>query len=199
MGSLPRHPLVADALRLARTWCDGHVIDQAPAIAHAVRVATVLTRTLDPAPSQLVAAALLHDAPYFAPTDTDLDELLTNRFGPAVAQTVRGLEAEHVALDHSTEPDLNGLSDWTVYASAADKVASLTSILRRATHSGDTAAYFRDRPKFVARVPYFNAFAAAAKPRLPHRLAEELHHVTDWAATEAGQHTNSLTAAPPRG
>src|SRR5439155_6035398 len=95
----PRHPLVDTALGLARTWCAGHVIDEAPAFAHAVRVAVTLDRHLPAAPPGLLAAALLHDAPDYAPADIDLDALLTVRFGPDVVRVVRALEREHRGLD----------------------------------------------------------------------------------------------------
>jgi hypothetical protein len=50
--SPPRHPLVDDALELARVWCDGHIIDGSPALGHAVKVARTLDRHLiQPAPS----------------------------------------------------------------------------------------------------------------------------------------------------
>ncbi|MCW2144555.1 hypothetical protein BXY51_009163 [Actinoplanes cyaneus] len=35
----PRHALVDSAIQLARTWCSGHIIDGAPALAHAIKVA----------------------------------------------------------------------------------------------------------------------------------------------------------------
>ena len=88
----PHHPIVADALTLSRQWRSGHVIDDAPALAHAVRVAVVLGRHIpDPAP-ELVAAVLLHDSPEFAPADIDVDAL-TTRLGPAVTTVVRELKA----------------------------------------------------------------------------------------------------------
>jgi hypothetical protein len=60
--SRPRHPIVADALVLAGEWCRGQIIDGAPALGHAVKVALMLDRHVpDPAP-ELVAAVLLHEA-----------------------------------------------------------------------------------------------------------------------------------------
>lgn len=61
--SPPRHLLVEHALRQARQWCAGHVIDDRPALAHAARVAVTLgEHVADPAPD-LVAAILLHGSP----------------------------------------------------------------------------------------------------------------------------------------
>lgn len=95
----PRHPTVDTALALARTWCAGHVIDDAPALGHAIRVALTLDRHVPDAHPELVAAVLLHDSPEFAPAGLTLDELLTARLGPAVTRVVRALEAEHIGLD----------------------------------------------------------------------------------------------------
>ena len=172
--SHPRHPIVADALDLARQWCDGHSIDGAPALGHAVKVALAVGRHLsDPAP-ELVAAVLLHDAPEHAPTDVDLDELLTCRLGPAVTRVVRALEREHIALDERPVPEIHTGDLWTLYASAADKIVSLESILRRAARAPNPRTYWRARTAFVTRVPYFAAFHTAATPHLPPGMAEEL-------------------------
>jgi len=59
-------------------------------------------------------------------------------------------------------------------ASAADKIVSLRSILRRASRAPDPVAYWRTRPAFAARVPYFAAFHTAAVPHLPPGMAGEL-------------------------
>ena len=40
--SRPRHPIVANALQMAREWCAGHIIDGAPSLGHAVKVALTL-------------------------------------------------------------------------------------------------------------------------------------------------------------
>lgn len=185
--SKPRHPLIDDALTLAGQWCAGHLIDGAPALGHAVKVALVLNRHLpDPAP-ELVAAVLLHDAPYFAPPTVDLDAVLTYRFGPATTRTVRQLEAEHAALDQRRDPDVTGVDRSTLWASAADKIVSLGSILRRAARAADPATYWHTRHAFVSRVPYFVAFHTAATPHLPAPMAAELRHLTaraDHATTE---------------
>ncbi|WP_213450894.1 HD domain-containing protein [Rhizomonospora bruguierae] len=183
----PRHPIVADALELARAWCDGQVIDNAPALSHAVRVAVVLGRHVPAAPPELIAAALLHDAPEFAPPCVDLDALLTARLGPAVTTVVRALEREHQALASHSLPDLAGVHGWTVCASAADKIVSLGSILGRADRTGDPAAYWAARGAFLSRADYFRAFHTAASPHLPGRMGADLGRLVDLAvqASEA--------------
>ncbi len=122
--SRPRHPIVADALALAGQWCRGQIIDDAPALGHAVKVALVLGRHVPDAAPELIAAVLLHDSPEYAPKDVDLDALLTVRLGPAVPRIVRGLEREHIALDERPVPDVTTEDRWTLYTSAADKIGS---------------------------------------------------------------------------
>ena len=193
--SRPRHPIVADALELARDWCAGYVIDTAPALGHAVKVALALGRHVPNAAPELVAAALLHDSPEYAPKDIDLDATLTARFGAPVAHIVRGLEREHVALDQRPVPDVTTEDQWTLYASAADKIVSLWSIMHRAARAPDPAAYWRARRAFVARVPYFAAFHTSAAPHLPPGMAGELarivvraeHATARFRAAEDGQ------------
>lgn len=187
----PRHSLVADALSLARTWCAGHLIDATPALGHAVRVALTVDRHVTDAAPELIAAVLLHDAPYFAPATVDLDAVLTDRFGMATTRTVRQLEAEHDAMDHHAEPNVNGVHRWTLRASAADKIVSLSSILRRAARAPDPVAYWNRRAAFVTRLPYFVAFHTAATGLLPVSMSNELGRLTTLAARTAG--------APPSG
>ncbi len=185
--SRPRHPVVADALELAREWCAGHIIDSAPALGHAVKVALTLGRHVpDPAP-ELVAAVLLHDCPEYAPKEIDLDILLVTRFGPRTARIVRALEREHLALDQRADPDVTTEDRWTLCASAADKIVSLRSILRRASRSPDPAAYWRNRRAFVARVPYFAAFHTSAAPHLPAGMAGELARLVVRAENATGR------------
>jgi (p)ppGpp synthase/HD superfamily hydrolase len=91
----PRHPLIDRALADARRWCAGQVIDDRPALTHAARVAVTLgEHVAHPAP-ELIAAALLHDSPEFAPAGIDLDAALGHRYGREVVRIVRALEAEH--------------------------------------------------------------------------------------------------------
>jgi hypothetical protein len=191
--SYPCQPLVTDALSLARTWCAGHLIDAAPALGHAVKVALVVDRHITDAAPELIAAMLLHDAPYFAPDTVDLDAVLTGRFGAATTRIVRQLETEHEAMDSRTAPDVTGVDRWTLFASAADKIVSLGSILRRAARAPDPVAYWNRRAAFVDRVPYFVAFHTVAAPRLPIAMANELGRLTNLA-----ERATAIRCAAPR-
>src|SRR5207248_7937551 len=84
------------------------------------------------------------------------------------------VEREQIALDQRPVPDVTTEDRWTLCVSAADKIVSLRSILRRAARASDPAAYWRGRRAFVARVPYFAAFQTAAAPHLPAGMAGEL-------------------------
>ena len=172
----PRHPIVAEALTLARAWCGEHVIDGAPALTHAVRVAAALGRYLPDVAPELVAAVLLHDAPYFAPASVDLDAVLTTRLGASVARVVRALQREHQQHDALAQPAGPRVptDPWTLYASTADKIVSLAAVLRRAAVAADPAEHWRSRAAFVAQVPYLRAFHTEAAPYLPPAMAAEL-------------------------
>jgi hypothetical protein len=172
----PRHPVVADALDLARRWCAGHVIDGSPALVHAVRVALTLDRHVPTAPPELVAAVLLHDAPEFAPPDIDLDATLAARVGDPVVRVVRAIEEEHRAVAGQLLPAIRTDDPWTLLASTADKIVSFTSILRRAA-AADPEAYWRIRQPFLHRLPYFHAFHHAAACHLPLTMAEDLQRL----------------------
>ncbi|MBM0274043.1 HD domain-containing protein [Micromonospora tarensis] len=100
----PRHPHIARALADARTWCAGRKIDERSAFVHAVRVAVTLARHLPSTPPRLVAAALLHDAPEFAPPMIDLPVYLTRHYEPEVTRIVYALHAEHLALNTPDPP-----------------------------------------------------------------------------------------------
>ncbi len=185
--SRPRHPMVAEALDLARDWCAGHIIDSAPALGHAVKVALTLGRHVPDAAPELVAAVLLHDAPEYAPKDINLDAVLTARFGAPVTRIVRALERAHLALDQRPVPEVTTTDRWILWASAADKIVSLRSILRRAARSPDPAAFWRARRAFVARVPYFAVFHATAMPYLPPGMAGELASLVVCAEHATGR------------
>lgn len=77
--TLPRHPLLEDAVDLARVWCEGHTVGEAPALGHAMRVARALCRHVSNPPPEVVAAALLHDGPEFAADGEDIDAILSAR------------------------------------------------------------------------------------------------------------------------
>jgi hypothetical protein len=174
--SKPRHPTVDLALTLARRWCEGHRIDGAPALTHAVDVAQTLLRYVPDASPELIAAGLLHDSPEFSEpyveSPLDLDSFLEGVFGPEVPVVVRALEREHNAMG---DPEQVFCDDRdTLLLSAADKIVSLGSILRRAAGSDDEGAYWEARRPFLDAVPHFRRFFAHAAPVLPADMAREL-------------------------
>ncbi|MET9263750.1 hypothetical protein [Amycolatopsis sp. NPDC004079] len=180
----PRAAPVDRALADARRWCAGQVIDDRPALAHAVRVAVVLGEHVTAPDPDLVAAVLLHDSPEFAPPDLDLDAVLGHRYGPAVVRIVRALEAEHHALD--TGHPVITVDDLPVLlASTADKIVALTSLTRRAGKSGDPAAFFAARPALLDLLEHFAAFADAGDGRVPASMTLQLKQVLDTLTATA--------------
>jgi hypothetical protein len=184
----PRDPLIDTAIALGRLWCTGQIIDGSPALGHAFKVARKLDQHYPTAPAELIAAVIVHDAPFFAPPGTDLDATLTTLLSADVARAVRAIEAEHRALDHSAAPTIDTTSPDVLIASAADKVVSIGAILRRARASRTPSLFWDARRPFLARVPYFQAFAAASDPHLPVGLARELNALVTLAADATAPH-----------
>lgn len=171
--SQPRHRLVDQALADAKRWCAGKVIDERPAFVHAVRVAYTIGEHVREPAQDLVAAALLHDAPEFAPPDVDLDVVLYFWYSAQVHRIVRALQAEHQALDRPDPP--MGVEDPLVLlASAADRIVAFGSLLRRAGASGDAPAFFAARPALVALLPHFRRGQTAAVGRIPDTMSAAL-------------------------
>ena len=181
-NSLPRAPVIESALELARIWCSGHMIDGAPALGHAIKVARKVYEHLPSAPLDLLAAVIVHDSPYFAPADIDLDAVLTNALSRRAAQIVRAIEAEHEALDRNDSVAVDTRDREALIASAADKVISISSVVGRGRRASDPDAYWRERSAFTSRVPYFQHFAAISTAYLPCELAVELTAVVAFAA-----------------
>ena len=80
-------------------------------------------------------------------------------------------------LAEQHQPPVPADDPWTMQASAADKIVSLTSILRRATAAPDLSAYWRARQPFIDRIPYFRAFASATAPHVPSTMVAELERL----------------------
>lgn len=180
----PRHPLVERALQDARQWCAGRVIDSRPALAHAARVAvTIGEHVAAPAP-ELIAAALLHDSPEFAPADVDLDSVLGDRYGAEVLRIVRALEAEHLALD-SGAPVVTVDDPPVLLAGTADKIVALTSLTRRAVNSGDPVRFFAVRRPLLALLPHFHQCRAAGIGRVPASMTAAFGRVLDLLGATA--------------
>lgn len=171
--SPPRAATVDRALRDAQRWCTGHTIDDRPALAHAVRVAvTIGEHVLHPDPD-LIAAALLHDIPDFAPRTPDIYQVLAVAYGPQVPRIIAALHAEHQALD-MPDPPIRVDDLPVLLASTADKIVALTSLLRRAHTSGDVTDFLRKRPALLTLLPHFRAFRQAAHPRVPAGMSARL-------------------------
>jgi (p)ppGpp synthase/HD superfamily hydrolase len=180
----PRHPLVDHALQDAQRWCSGQIIDSAPALAHAARVAVTLGEHITTPAPELIAAALLHDAPEFAPADLDLDTELGHRYGTTVLGIVRALEAEHHALD-TDHPTITVADPLVLLASTADKIVALTSLTRRARKSGDSTGFFAERPALLGLLPHFQAFRDAGAGRVPASMTRDLGLVLDTLTATA--------------
>lgn len=182
----PSHPLVTDALTLATTWFEGHLIGGAPALGHALRVARTLCRFITWAPAEAVAAALLHDAPDLAPDPSAVDTILSSRFGPAVSHIVHVLHREGTVADRPM-PHLimTGADVWAVQVSTADKIVAIDCVLQRAARADDPASFWVQRSPFLERLPAFREFARNAAPYLPAPMTSELIGLCDQARSAA--------------
>lgn len=178
-STLLRDPLVSSALVIARQWCAGRIIDDRPALAHAVRVAVTVVRHRPAVPADLVAAALLHDAPEFAPADLNLDQYLLATYGPVVHRLIRAMQAEHDALDLMQPylPDRD--DDLLIMLSTADKVVALNSLLRRARRTGNSTGFFAVRQPLLVLLQHFRACQGNSVDAVPASLSSELAKVLD--------------------
>lgn len=180
--SQPRSPVITQAMAIARSWCAGHRIDEAPAYVHAVRVAATLCRHVPQASTDLVAACLLHDAAEFASTRTDF-EVRIQPLGAEVLRIVDALAEEHAAIDHYPD-DPNAAPDRlrrlvandlaTVHAMAADKIVAFSSLLRRAARSGNPRRFWEARSALAERLPYFELFVTTTRYCVPWSMATQL-------------------------
>ncbi|WP_374537115.1 metal-dependent phosphohydrolase [Micromonospora aurantiaca (nom. illeg.)] len=189
--SPPRPVVIERALRDARAWCAGHTIDDRPALAHAVRVAVTIGDHVAAPPPEVIAAALLHDAPELAPASPDVYQVLTTRYGPEIARIIAALQAEHQALDRP-HPPIRVDDQSVLLASTADKIVALTSLLRRARATGNVTGFFARRPVLCALLPHFRAFQHAAQPRVPTSMSAHLDAVlAQLEQVTTGIHTAS--------
>jgi hypothetical protein len=175
----PRHPLIDNALSDAQRLCAGRIIDDRPALTHAARVAVMIGNHHPLAPPEVIAAALLHDAPEFAPPDVDLDQFLTARYGAEVTRLVRGMQAEHDALDRETPYIPDSGDELLVLLSTSDKAVALTSLLRRARLSGDVTEFFAGRRPLLSLLDHFRACQLAAAGVVPGSLTVTLGSILD--------------------
>jgi (p)ppGpp synthase/HD superfamily hydrolase len=172
------HPMTATALSLARQWCHGHEIGGEPALSHALRVTQILHHLVPDARPDVLAAALVHDAPDFAPT-SDLDAVLSRRTSKEVTRIVRALTQEH--LDLAAGLYLPPNDPAVVVVSAADKLVSIGAVLDGAATSRNPAAYWRQRRGFVAALSHFRSFLQAGTRHMPAAMAGDLDRLIDEA------------------
>lgn len=171
--SPPRHPLVAAALADASVWCAGHLIEHRPALRHAAAVAHEVVQHTPEASPEVVAAALLHDAPEFAPACLDLPAYLTVNYGDRVAQLVVDLHAEHESLD-TPEPTISTGDLALLMLSTADQAVAFRSNLHRAHTSGDVPAFFGAKTGMIRLLGYFHRYQRAGVGLLPATLSADL-------------------------
>lgn len=203
MLTRPRPPVVEAALTRARDWCAGHVIDGAPALGHAVKVAATLGSYHPDVCADLVAAVLLHDAPDFVGEEV-LAPSVVDGCGSAVLLAVRTIHREHDAMAAYLRNDrlsafgmVSALPGYALRALSADKVVSLTYVLRRARTAPDVKAYWRQRQEFVRLLPYFREFHSIAEPQVAPSLAAELGRlvtVSELVADSAGAGLRAASA-----
>ncbi|MCY1141474.1 metal-dependent phosphohydrolase [Actinoplanes sp. Pm04-4] len=181
----PRHPMVQSALNDARTWCVGQIIDDRPALAHAVKVAVTIGAHVPDPETDLIAAALLHDSPDLAPPYIDLDRLLTTRYSATVRRIVRVMHDEHRSLD-TDSPQIVVDDHQVLLASTADRIVALSSLMARARRSGDVTTFFARRRPLLQLLPHFHACCDASAGRVPDTMTAalgaaltRLDHVTD--------------------
>ncbi|MEV6971126.1 HD domain-containing protein [Hamadaea sp. NPDC051192] len=164
----PRHPVVERALRLSRHYCAGNIIDDAPAFAHACKVAVMLARYVPDATPEMIAAALLHDAPEFVSPSVNLDNVLKHAIGDGVAPLVNAIHTEHAAMMSGAAPRVPGQPVTQIMA--ADKVVAFSALVRRAGRAPDECEFWAKRTALQSLFPWFEQWCEMAAPQLPESL-----------------------------
>lgn len=163
--------LIMAARKLAQTACRGHIIDEAPAMRHAIRVSYTLASGVPDVPAWLVGAALLHDFPEFAPDDTDVNRILTEHVGSEGRAIILATHDLHTDLSRGATPTLD--TSWTAFLHlfAADQIVAFDSLLTRAHFSGDPYAFIGKRQALINLLPWFRETQQRIAPHLPENLA----------------------------
>ena len=193
---LPRHRKIQEALDIARSYYQGHLIDGQPALAHAVQVVVTLERYVPDPPPDAIAGILLHDMPEYAPDKLTLHALLRG-FGVTAHRIVSSIEREHDRLArwaggmtaevHACVKQLSDDNDAVLLAGSADKIVAFTSVLRRSDRAADARVYWHGKRPLVVRLPYFREYHRAVAHRLPAPMADELSRLIDAAETSASR------------
>lgn len=187
----PRHELVDRALATTRERCRGEIIDGSTVLRHAVGVVLTLEEFVPSVEPSLAAGILLHDTPYSVTDQDELDRHLLHNFGTETQRIVRTIEREHAYMGREKGPGYNAalqqhvarlvLDETVLLATAADKVTSFRSIVRRAKSAPDPSAFWAKRTAFIERLPYFQAFEQQTAPYLPPPMATELSRLVGEA------------------
>lgn len=164
----PRHPVVERALRLSKHYCEGKTIDDAPAFAHACKVAVMFTRHIPDAAPEMIAAALLHDAPEFKPDMVVLDVVLKYAVGDGIAPLVNAIHAEHAAMMSGVPPRV--AEPPVTQIMAADKTVAFQALVTRASRAPSEAEFWDRRPTLRSLFPWFVQWCELAAPHLPESL-----------------------------
>lgn len=206
MVTLSTDGMITGARELADRVCRGHIVDEAPAFAHAVKVSVVVRRDIPDAPGWLVAAALLHDYPEFA-TEPDVTGVLTRHVGVEGCAVVEAMHRLHAELNAGAEPVVDASWDAFVWLFVADQVVAFESLLRRAHRSGDPHSFITDRRALMRLLPWFGKTQTRLAARVPDVLARRhrglLAAVTDTAGGLSGPkrltHLGTLRSEQPVG
>ncbi len=136
-----------------------------------------------------MAAALLHDAPEFAPMSLKLDQFLEYRFSPEVRRLIRGMQSEHDAMDRGT-PFIPDLADSHLMLLSTADIVALRSLLRRADLFGDVTAFFARRRPLLDLLAFFHTYQHTSIGAVPTTLS--------LALDDALAHLAQATATVPR-
>ncbi|MBB5868672.1 hypothetical protein F4553_002051 [Allocatelliglobosispora scoriae] len=193
----PRHPIVERALRLSRLYYEGHVINEAPALNHAMRVAITLVEHEPDASPVMIASALLQDMPIYAPATVDVDIVLRDSVAEGVGPIVRGLAIEQDAMMSGKAARLASRSVMLIMA--ADRIVALRTLLERARSAPDQREFWIQRQRLRGMFEHFRAWYALAEPVLPVSMAIELSGVLrDLEMAALGRDAAPREAAPVR-
>jgi (p)ppGpp synthase/HD superfamily hydrolase len=198
--SPPRHELVNKALTTTREMCKGDIIDGSTVLRHAVGVVVTLEEFVSDIEPTLAAGILMHDTPYSVEDQTALDAHILNNFGEETYRIVRTIEREHASMGKEHGPGYNRalklhigrlvLDRPVLLATAADKITSFRSIVRRAPSAPDPQEFWSKRGAFIELMPYFQAFQSETASYLPQAMAAELGQLVGQAMTHTQTHTN---------
>ncbi len=172
------HPSVEAAFVLAREWCAGHEIDGGPALGHAVKVTNLIGHHAPQAPTHVLAACLLHDAPDLAPDQEEMASRITDRCGVEVLDLINHLHAEHEVLNRPTGQNTAAHLEtlvrvpWLLHTATADKVVAMEYVTGRAAADPDADAFWVARPAFVRLIPYFLRVHQVGLGVIPRSLSD---------------------------